>query len=227
MLVAYAFNHGTSEDTRVLLIRAYNSFLIAGIASLLILVFCIFNGYNKIVNGNRKNKIIDFLSDFGYAVPGSVLAIALISVAAYIDSTTGYFITGTIFFLIIAYLIRFYTVARQPIENLFNKLPQNLFNASASLGKRPLYTFVKVYLPILAPAFISVFLLVFIDVLKELPLTLILRPFNFETLSTSVYGYAKVNESVVQAAPYSLLIITLGVAAILILKRIEKKYGVN
>jgi iron(III) transport system permease protein len=227
VLFFYSLRSGVSEDLRVLLVRSYNSFVIAGMASLVILIFCILSGYNKIVNGIKQSKFSNFLADFGYAIPGSVLAIALISVASFVDTNTGFFITGTISFLIIAYMIRFYTVARQPIENVFNKIPINVFNASVSLGKNPLFTFFKVYFPLLAPAFISIFLLVFIDVLKELPLTLILRPFNFETLSTSVYGYAKVNESVSQAAPYSLLIITLGVLAILILKRIERKNGIN
>lgn len=227
VLLLYSFRSGTSEEMGVLLIRALNSFQIAGIASLIILFFCIVNGYNKIINRVKKNRVTNFLADFGYAVPGSVLAIALISVASFVDVSAGIFLTGTFLFLIIAYIIRFYTVARQPIENIFSKLPQNLYNASSSLGKSPLTTFFKVYLPILTPAFVGIFLLVFIDVLKELPLTLILRPFDFNTLSTSVYGYAKVNESVAQAAPYSILIITLGVVAILILKRIERKHGIN
>lgn len=227
VLFCYSMRSGTTEDIRVLLVRSYNSFVIAGIAALVILVFCILSGYNKVANGIKKNRFGNFIADFGYAIPGSVLAIALISVASFVDASTGLFITGTISFLIIAYMIRFYTVARQPVENVFNKIPQSMFNASVSLGKSPFFTFIKVYLPVLLPAFISIFLLVFIDILKELPLTLILRPFNFETLSTSVYGYAKVNESVSQAAPYSLLIITLGVIAILILKRIERSHGTN
>jgi iron(III) transport system permease protein len=154
-----------------------------------------------------------------------VLAIALISVSTFFDNWLGTVLTGSLFFLLTAYVIRFYTVARQPVEHLYQRIPNSLFQASVNLGKTPLVTLFKVYLPVLLPAFTGIFLLVLIDVLKELPLTLILRPFNFETLSTSVYGYAKVNESVQEAAPYSLLIITLGVLAAWLLKRLDKKYG--
>ncbi|HLP12831.1 MAG TPA: iron ABC transporter permease [Flavobacteriales bacterium] len=228
ILIAYAMQFGLEEGEGVRLwARTINSFQLAAIAAGVILVFCVINSYSKVIHRVRKTRALNFLSDFGYAVPGAVLAIALLSVSTFFDASLGTIVTGTFLFLIIAYMIRFYTVARGPVENMYNKLPQNLFNASASLGKKPLGTFFKIYLPILLPAFGSIFLLVFIDVLKELPITLILRPFNFETLSTSVYGYAKVNESVGQAAPYSLLIITLGVLAVLMLKRIEKKYGIN
>jgi iron(III) transport system permease protein len=228
ILIAYTSQFGLEEgeETR-LWARTVNSFQLAAIAAGVILLFCIVNSYSKVIHRVRKTKTLNFLSDFGYAVPGVVLAIALISVSTFVDANFGTFITGTFFFLVLAYMVRFYTVARQPVDNIYNKLPQNLFNASATLGKKPLVIFFKIYLPLLLPAFISILLLVFIDVLKELPITLILRPFNFETLSTSVYGYAKVNESVGQAAPYSLLIITLGVVAVLVLKRIEKKYGIT
>ncbi|HYG53164.1 MAG TPA: iron ABC transporter permease [Flavobacteriales bacterium] len=228
ILILYTWQFGLEPgESKRLLARTVNSFQLAAIAAAVILFFCIVAGYSKIVHRMRKLKMVEFLADFGYAVPGAVLAVALISVSTFLDAGLGTFLTGTFFYLVLAYMIRFYTVARQPVENIYNKLPQNLYSASVSLGKNPRVTFAKIYFPLLLPAFVSIFLLVFIDVLKELPITLILRPFNFETLSTSVYGYAKVNESVGQAAPYSLLIITLGVLAVLLLKRIEKKYGIT
>lgn len=225
VLVKYAIQQGSTEEYRVLFIRTYNSFLIAAIAAAAIMLLCILAGYNKVVNHLFKNRVLHFIADFGYALPGAVLAIVLISVSTFFDYHWGTVLTGSLFFLLLAYVIRFYTVARQPVENLYSRIPASLFQASVNLGKSPLQTLFKVYFPLLLPAFIGIFLLVLIDVLKELPLTLILRPFNFETLSTSVYGYAKVNESVQQAAPYSLLIITLGVGATLLLKRLDKKYG--
>lgn len=226
VLVNYSLHTETAESTRILLIRTYNSFVIAAIATVFILLASILAGYSKMVNRSIKASVWSFIADFGYVIPGAVLAIALVSVSAALDHAMGWALTGSLFFLILAYGIRFYTVGRQPIESLYQKLPLNLYHASVNLGQSPIKTFVRVYFPLLYPAFVTIFLLVFIDVLKELPVTLLLRPFNFETLSTSVYGYAKVNESVREAAPYSLLIITLGLLAVLLLKRIEKKYGV-
>ena len=227
VLIAYAIRNGTSEEFGTLIIRSYNSFQLAGFASLFIIFFCIISAYFKIIR-NKKSKLIgNIFLDFGYAIPGSVLAVSILSLAAFIDTTFSLFLTGTVFFLIMAYFIRFYTVARQPIENIFNKLPSNLYGASLSLGKSPFQSFIKIYLPLLLPGFLAIFLLVFIDILKELPLTLILRPYNFNSLSTTVYGYAKVNENIGQASLYCLFIITLGVLAIFMLKHIERKYGTS
>ncbi len=226
VLVHYTFRTGVNIDLSTLMVRSYNSFYIATVAALIILVFCIITSFGKIVNHSKSKNYFSILADFGYAVPGAALAVALISVSVFFDNYLPFAITGSFAFLVVAYFIRFYAAGRQPVESYFKRLSPNLFSASGTLGKKPFFTLRKIYWPILFPAFISIFLLVLIDVLKELPLTLILKPFNFETLSTSVYGYAKVNENVSQAAPYSILIITLGVIAMLMLRRVEKKYGI-
>lgn len=225
VLILFAFYtaHMPSEESGSLLIRTWNSLLIAIFGATAILIFTIVASYNSVVNNQRRSKWINFIADFGYALPGAVLAIALIGVAVFFSWLFSINLVGTLFFLILSYFIRFYAVARQPVSSLFSRLPRNSYSASVNLGKSPLSTFFKVYFPLLWPGLLSIFLLVLIDILKELPVTLILRPFNFETLSTSVYGYAKVNESVQEASPYALIIILLGVAAVGLFMFVQRK----
>ena len=152
----------------------------------------------------------------GYAVPGAVIAIGIVSMIVWINPEWIYFgITALVF----GYLVRFFAVGFGTIESGFDKIPYQLDLAAASLGKRTFSRLFKVHLPLLKPVLIGAFIMVFVDVAKELPLTLILRPFNYETLATNAFQYAK-DEMAPRSAPSSLLIIFVSAVPVYFLNKL-------
>ena len=127
-------------------------------------------------------------------------------------------ITGTWLALIYAYLVRFMAVGYNSIDSGMEKIPESLDEAARSLGMTHGKVLRKVNLPLLTGATLSAFLLTFIDVLKELPLTLILRPFNFDTLAIRAFEFAT-DERVAEAAPYALVIVITGMVPVLLLNK--------
>ena len=143
------------------------------------------------------------LASVGYAMPGTVLGIGVLIPLAYFDNTvdafmrsmsgvsTGLLLSGTITAIIFAYAIRFLAISFGSLESGLEKVTPNLTHAARTLGRTPLRTVAEIHLPILRPALITATLLVFVDCMKELPATLILRPFDFETLATQVFCWLR------------------------------------
>jgi iron(III) transport system permease protein len=213
----------------------FNSVVLAGIASTLIVVLSILFIYSGRINGSLAGKIVKRVVSLGYALPGAVIAVGVMVVAAggdrFLDwvmalasgsSGSTLIIAGSITGLIYAYLIRFMAVSVNPLEGNFEQQCNHLDEASVSLGKSRLYTLFRVNIPVLKPAILSAFLLVFVDVMKELPLTLILRPFNFNTLATTAFEYAN-DEMLRESAPASLLIVLSGIVPILLIHQLIKQ----
>ena len=134
----------------------------------------------------------------------------------------GFLINGTVLILIYAFIIRYLAVAYSPIEASSLKLNNTLVDASKLLGKSNVFTFFKIELPILKPAILSGCILVFVDVMKELPLTLILKPYHINTLAVKAYEYAS-DELIAEAALPSLFIIFTGILPIVFLNRLISK----
>ncbi len=128
-------------------------------------------------------------------------------------------LTGTWFALVFAYIVRFMAVGYNTIESGYQRIPLSLDHSSRSLGQSKLATLWKVNLPLLKAPLIAGGLLVFIDVLKELPLTLILRPFNFDTLAIRSFEFAS-DERVAEAAPAAVVIVLTGLLPVLLLNRL-------
>jgi iron(III) transport system permease protein len=179
-------------------------------------------------------KTISQIATMGYAVPGAVIAVGVLGVFLWIDKKLysflfstfdikiGLFVSGTVISLIYAYSVRFLSVGFQPIESQLIKIGDSLESASRMLGKNATQTFFKITFPLLRPAMLTALLLVFVDVSKELPLTLILRPFNYDTLATKAYELAD-QEFVAQSALPALLIILISLLPAILLSRIGKK----
>lgn len=179
-------------------------------------------------------KSISRIATMGYAVPGAVIAVGVLGVFLWIDKKLysfvfstfdikiGLFVSGTVISLIYAYSVRFLSVGFQPIESQLIKIGNSLESASRMLGKNSIQTFFKITLPLLRPAMLTALLLVFVDVSKELPLTLILRPFNYDTLATKAYELAD-QEFVAQSALPALLIILISLLPAILLSKIGKK----
>jgi iron(III) transport system permease protein len=167
----------------------------------------------------------------GYAIPGTVLAVGLFApIAAFnnfaqaqLDAAWGasapqLFLQGTLLAMLVAYLARFLAVAAGPVESGLGRIHRNLDEAAASLGVRGLARLRRVHLPMLRGSLLAAALLVFVDLMKELPITLMTRPFGFETLATRVYEMAAEGEWTRAALP-SVLIVVVGLLPVLLLAR--------
>jgi len=170
------------------------------------------------------------LASLGYAVPGAVIAVGVLVplgrfdnwMAAWLDETfgmkVGLILTGTIVALVFAYLVRFLAVALQTMEAGLARVTPSMEDAARSLGATPGETLARVHAPLLAPSLLTAGLLVFVDVMKELPATFALRPFNFDTLAVAAYHLAK-DERLAEAAVPSLMIVLVGLLPLVAVTR--------
>ena len=206
-----------------------NSVTVASVAALLAALAALWLNYAARLEGSSR-----FLragvrtATLGYALPGMVLAVGLIGPLTAVDRAlagwlrdvfdinAGLLLTGTGAALVFVYLARFLTVAFNSIEGGMARIHPNYDGAARSLGAAPGRLLARVHVPILTPALLTAMLLVFVDVIKELPATLILRPFNFETLATRAYRLAS-DERIAEASTASLLILAVGLVPTVLL----------
>ncbi|MFT7409715.1 MAG: iron(III) transport system permease protein [Oleispira sp.] len=210
-----------------------STFMLAISAALIATFLAIlFNSQQRFVP-DVKNQTQLSLSSLGYAIPGTVLAIGILIPLGQLDvwvnaliqwlgfEKVGLIFSGTSFALILAFVIRFSAISNGSIQAAYKQMPTNLDAASTMLKASRFKTFRKIHLPIMQPALISAFLLVFIECVKELPASLLLRPFDFETLATYVYQFAS-DEQLEHAASSALLIVVISLLPILLLTRNQK-----
>ncbi len=211
-----------------------NSFSVAAIsASLVVIMAVVIANYCRI-NENFISKLYSKATLIGYSIPAAVIAISVIMffikidnnfywIYKMIDSDSKKMLLSTsLIMLVFAYMIRFLAVGYNSIESGFEKIGKKFFEASRMLGMSVTQTFFKVDLKMIKPAVLSAFLLVFVDVLKELSLTLILRPFNFNTLPTKVFEYAN-DEMIPESSIPSLVIIIISFISIYLFYKIGDK----
>ena len=161
------------------------------------------------------------LLSIGYAVPGLILAVGIVQLLVRIDilvSSLDIVLTGSIFGLVLAYLIKTYALANSSIESGYERISQSLDDSSRVLGSSGLSMLINIHTPLMKTAFLTSVLLVMSDIVKELPATLILRPFNFETLAVSTYIYAS-EERMLQAAAPAIAIVLVGLIPIIFLSK--------
>jgi len=210
-----------------------NSVLVAGISATAIIVFALIVGnFSRLVHG-KIAKLLPKLTILGYSIPGAVIAVAVVTAFIALDRflvplyrligmETTLFLSVSLVMLISAYIIRFFAIGYNSIESGYDKIGTDFRDASRLLGVGLTKTFFKVDVPMLKGAIISGFILVFIDILKEIPLTLILRPFNFDTLSTKAFQYAS-DEKIMEASQASLLIVGISALAIVVFYKFLEK----
>ena len=186
--------------------------------------------YGVRLSRNRALSTMSAVATSGYAIPGAVLALGIIFSLAALDKilnalsrdwfnvNVGLFFSGTVIALIFGYGVRFMTLAYRGIAVGAETITPSISGAARVLGCSPLAALWRVHLPLLRASISTAVLLVFIDTLKELPLTLILRPFNFETLATYVYQYAS-DELLEESALGALIIVVAGLPATVLLHR--------
>jgi len=207
---------------------ARNSLLLAGSAAVLAVAVGMVLAYRLRLKGGRILLIATRVASVGYAVPGAVLAVGVLIPFAAFDNgvdaimrdklgiSTGLLLTGTIFALVFAYVVRFLAAAFGALDAGLAKVSPSMDMAARTLGSGPWRTLIRVHLPLLRGSLLTAATLVFVDSMKELPATLILRPFNFETLATHVYQFAS-DEQLQEAAPAALAIVLAGIVPVLLL----------
>jgi len=172
------------------------------------------------------------IATLGYALPGALLAVGLLGPLGSVDRAfarflnqslgldVGLLLTGTIALLVYALLVRFLTVSFNSVSGGMAKIPLSMDAAARSLGATPRRVVQQVHVPLLGPSLAAGAALVFIDVMRELPATLILRPFNFETLATRVYRLAS-DERLAEASTSALIIVLIGILPVILLNRVR------
>ena len=213
LLLAHA---GGSTLTANIQYAAWRSFALALTACLLTCLLGLGLSYAA-RSGPPLVKRLGQVASLGYAVPGTVLAIGIMVVLGRLADVTGgaLVLSGTAAALIIAYMVRFLSLSFGTLEAGFTRLSPGLDMAARSLGSGKTATLWRVHIPLLRAPLLTAAILVFVDVMKELPATLILRPFDFETLATSVYMYASVGQLEDAALP-ALLIVAVGLIPVAI-----------
>ena len=205
-----------------LLNLTFNSFTISFISSVLILVVSTFFLYNEKISNSKIYYYINQFISLGYSIPGAVVALAVVlSITGLDNLNDSVKLLGSfsVYFLILiyAYIIRFMAVGKSPIKSSLEKHPESYDNSAKNLGLSNFKIFQKIYFPINKYAFFTALILVFIDLMKELPITLILRPFNFDTLATQTYEFA-IEEMIPLSSIYSSVIILICCILLVFLK---------
>lgn len=203
---------------------------LAAVAALLALALALVMGYGRRLLPTRMVNSAVRIAGMGYAVPGTVIAVGVIIPFAWIENSldawmrarfglsTGLWLSGTLIALLFAYLVRFLAVSLQTVESGLGKIKPAMDESARSMGMRPGEVLRRVHMPMLRGSLLTALLLVFVDVLKELPATLILRPFNFNTLAVRVYELAA-DERLADAAPAALAIVLAGLLPVILLSR--------
>ncbi len=230
ILLSFAIAHFEDAATSEFIAAATNSMLLASVAALLAVGLGLFLAYANRLQSSSAIRIASRLASLGYAIPGTILGIGLLvplalfdnAVAGYLKSTfdasPGLIMTGGIGALTIAYAVRFLAIAFGNLESGLERVTPSLAAAARTLGRTPFGALREIHLPLIRPALVSAALLVFVDCMKELPATLVLRPFNFETLSTMVYTLASLDQ-LEESALAALTIVATGIIPVIILSR--------
>ncbi len=205
-----------------------------GLATALVCILAaIVLAFAKVRSGSVLSKGAIRLSTLGYALPGALLAVGLLAPLGAVDVSLtraardglgwsgGLLLTGTSLVLIYALSVRFLTVAYNSVDGGMAKIPPSLDAAARSLGAKPSRVLTQVYAPLLRPSLLAAAALVFIDTVRELPATLILRPFNLETLATRTYRLAS-DERLVEASIPALILLAAGLLPVLLLARTSR-----
>jgi iron(III) transport system permease protein len=226
-------NWGTALDSDFFQLVG-NSFLLAGMASVCCLVIALLLSYGKRLHPGKLEVSSVRISGMGYSVPGTVIAVGVLIpfawfdnrvdefLSQYFDISSGLLLSGTVAALVFAYVVRFLSVSLQSVESGLLKIRPTIDESARSLGLSPMRVLRRVHIPMLRGSLLTALILVFVDVLKELPTTLILRPFNFNTLAVRSYELAS-DERLADAATPALAIVLIGLIPVILMTRLMMK----
>jgi iron(III) transport system permease protein len=208
----------------------FNSILTAGI---IVIIALFMANFNRMKARSKLSKTWVKLANLGYAIPGAVIAVAIHIFFVDIDRLLApiykiiipngptLFITLSLFTLIFAYVLRFLSIGFNSVESYYEKIGTKFTESAYMLGSSRIDALIRIDIPLVFPGLISAFILAFVDIIKELPLTLILRPANYDSLSTIVYTYAK-DEMIQESSIPSLILISIAFVLIYVLTHYKK-----
>ena len=230
ILLKMALSEGDAQFGARFVQLAGNSFTLAALTALLAVGFAVLLAYAARMSLASWPQWINRFVGLGYAVPGSVIAVGVLIpvtrldnwlagwIASWSGANPGLLITGGIAALVYAYLVRFLAIALQAVEASLGKITMSMDDAARSLGLGQGATLRRVHLPLLRGSLLTAGLLVFVDVMKDLPATLVMRPFNFDTLATQAYTLAS-DERLAEASTAALAIVAVGVLPLIAVSR--------
>ncbi|MGJ8692473.1 MAG: ABC transporter permease [Thalassotalea sp.] len=230
LLIDMAIVYSSAEQITALLDNASNSIVLSLYAATITLIFALLFSFYQRFNDNKLASWPLRLSGLGYAIPGTVLAMAMMATFSPLDhwindlakafgyQPPGLILSGTIFAIIFAFVVRFAAIANGTITAGLKQIPVSLDKAAASLGVTRSKTLWQVHRKLLQSSMFVAWLLVFVEAMKELPAVLLLRPFNYETLSTQVYQLIS-DEMLEHGALGAILIVLFGLIPIIWLNR--------
>nr|WP_245739090.1 iron ABC transporter permease [Paracoccus homiensis] len=230
VILNYALAYPQGWVTPGLGLAAWHTVSLGAVAAVLTVLLALIMVYGVRLSGRSLPRLLLPITTIGYAAPGAVLAVGILIPLAALDhrvadfwlnltgTDPGLILTGTGFAMIFAYLVRFFAIGQGAIDGAFTRVPPSLPMAARSLGRSNLGTLRDLYLPLMRGSVGSALLLIFVDCSKELPATLLLRPFNYETLATRVFEKASL-EDLGNAAPAALLVMAMGLLAVVLLAR--------
>ncbi|WP_111414597.1 ABC transporter permease [Billgrantia lactosivorans] len=207
---------------------AWNSLMLAAVASAIAVGLAVILSYGVRLHDSPLTRLATRVASMGYAIPGSVIAVGILIPFAWLDNSlnswlhahygkiVGLVFSGSAFILVYAYVVRFLAVSFNTVEASLGKVTPSMDAASRTLGQTPAGTLKRVHTPIMRGSLIAAGILVFVDVMKELPATIILRPFNFDTLAVRAYGLAS-DERLAEASTASLAIVAVGIVPVVLL----------
>ena len=207
-----------------------NTLVLAGTTALIAVLVSTLMAYAARISGHRAVLLSNRVAALGYAIPGAVIAVGILVPVARLDNwiadwladlfgvKTGLLLTGSIAALVYAYLVRFLAISLQTVEAGLGKIRPSMEDAARSLGRSAGETLGRVHLPMMRGSLLTAALIVFVDVMKELPATFAMRPFNFDTLAVHAYNMAN-DERLPEAAAASLVIVAAGLVPIVLLSR--------
>ncbi|CAI08909.1 putative iron utilization protein [Aromatoleum aromaticum EbN1] len=230
LLLDMAFSEGDVQFGPRFLHLARNSFVLASVTSVLAVVLAVVLAYAARLARSRLPQMFNRVVGLGYAVPGSVIAVGVLIPVTRLDNqlaawwqdvfgvNPGLLLTGGIAALVYAYLTRFLAVALHTVDSSLGKITSSMDDASRCLGLGRFGTLRRVHVPILRGSLLTAGLLVFVDVMKELPATLVMRPFNFDTLATQAHTLAA-DERLTEASTAALTIVAVGLLPMFLISR--------
>ena len=233
ILLENSISYFDTQNLHNLILITKNSFFISFVATLIIILTTILLTIGLKFQGFKGLSFLSTIAGIGYAFPGVILALGSLfflssletsinALLLFLDINQNLVLIGSFYILIFTYVCRFNAVAFGAINSGINRLPPNMVEASLTLGNSFWYSLKKVLYPIIKPSILTAAILTFVDIVKELPITLLLRPLNFETLATYVYQFAS-DEMLGRASAAALIIVLIGLIPILFINNLMSK----
>ncbi len=229
-LSIWMFSYNLSFFDQKFLVTASNTLFLGIISAILCSILALIMNFLIRLDNNKFNRIIGSLLSLGYAVPGLILAVGIVQLFVWLDrsvfSASDIVLTGSLIGLIVAYVIKSYALSNSAIESGYERISITLDESARTLKTGDFGLLSKIHFPLLKTSMLTSMLIVISEVVKELPATLILRPFNYETLAVSTYIYAA-EERMIQASAPAVAIVLIGLIPIIILTKMIRLSNVG